>query len=118
VQVAAQTLSDQVEALCEWVGGFAVADQHDLRGLRAALDDDLQVACEAEMRVVRVARDVGVDERAADDARDAVDQRVLDDAVGDVYDVVGVELEQADLRGAQASANCEASAVAEGRQLA
>jgi hypothetical protein len=89
-----------------------------LCGLRAALYDYLKVAGEAEVRVVGVARDVGVDEGAADYACDVVDQRMLDDAVGDVDYVVSVFLEEADLRGVEATSDGEAGAVAEGAQLA
>ena len=63
------------------------------------------------MRVVRVTRDLGVDEGATNDARHMIDQRVLNHAVRNVDDMMGVELEEADLGGAEATADGQASAM-------
>ncbi len=105
VQFVAEPLADQVEAGCQGRGRRAVGDQHDLRGLRAALHHHLQVAGEACMRGFRIAGHVGVDEAPAHDRDDAVDQRVMDAAVGDRHHAVRAELEHPDLGRARPAAN-------------
>ena len=57
----------------------------------SALDDDLQVADEAEVGVVRVGGRAGVAQGAAHLGGDCVDQGVVDEAARDVADAVGPE---------------------------
>src|SRR5262249_31049790 len=117
VELTAQAFANQVEALRERLRSLAVANEHDLRGLRAALDDHLQIAREPQMRVVRVARDVRIHERRTDHARTPIDQRMLNDAVRHVDHVMRIQLEQPDLWRAKPAANGEAGAMAKPRQL-
>ena len=71
---------------------------------------DASVPCqlgEPGVRGVRVTRDFRVHQSATHDARNAIDERVMHDAIRDVHDVVRAQLEQSDFRGAEAAANGE-----------
>src|ERR1700734_2308725 len=69
------------------------------------------------MRLIRITRDSRLDERAAHDPGDAVDERMLHTAARDMHHTMGAELEQPHLRRADPAANGEARAMpkAEGR---
>ena len=98
----------ELSALRQRCGRLGIGNQHHLRGLRAALDDYLQIASKPEMRLIRIARDSRFDERAAHDARDAVDQRMLHAAARNMHHSMSAELEQPELRRADPPANREA----------
>ena len=111
VQLMAKLLADQLEAARERLRRLAVSHQHDLRRLRAALHDHLQIARKAQVCLIRIAGDARLDERTAHDAGDAVDERMLHSAARNVHHTVGTELEQSELGRAEASANREPRAM-------
>ena len=112
LQLAAEPLPDQIQACGKGLDRRAVADDHHLRGLRAALHHHLQIARKSQMGLVGVAGHSSIDQRPADDGRRAVDQGMLNAAVGDVDHAVGIELEQPHFGRAQAAADGETRAVA------
>jgi hypothetical protein len=63
------------------------------------------------MRLIGIAGDSRLDERSAHDICDAVDERMLHAAARDVHNAVGAELEQPQLRRAEAPADGEACAM-------
>ncbi len=88
----------------------AVADDHHLRAVGAALHHDLQVTGEPAMDGLGVGSDLRIDERAPHHGRDAVDQWMLHDAVRDVHDSMRAEFEHAEPGRTQAPANGQAGA--------
>src|SRR5450631_1323472 len=94
VQLSTEALTDQIEAHGKWLRGRAVSDDHDLCGLRATFHNDLQVACETQMGLVRVAGHLRIDKRSAHHGGDAIDQRVLNAAVWDMNHAVGAKFKQ------------------------
>src|ERR1700677_229052 len=105
VQIAAEPLADQREALRQRLGGCAVGDDHHLSALRGPLHHHLQIPGDARVCLVGVAAHARLDQGAPHDACHAVDQRMLDPAVRDVNHAVSAELEEPDLRRAQPSAD-------------
>jgi hypothetical protein len=75
--------------------------------LGRALNDDLQVAREASVRAVRIAGQLGVDQRAPHHSGDAIDQRMMNHTVRDVHDSMRPELEEPELGRAQVAADGE-----------
>ena len=117
VQVAAKPVSDQIQACIHGFRCRAVCNHDDLRSLRAALHHDLQVTRQPQVCAIRVAAQPGLDQGAAHDGSNPVDQGVLNTAVGNVNDPVGAQFKQTDLGRVQAAADGEARTQAKSGSL-
>ena len=113
VQFVTETVAYQLERSGQGLCGGRITDQHHLRGPRRTFDDHLQVARDATMRRFDVRRHVGIDQRAAHDGGDTVDQRVVDHAVRNRDDAMRAELEHAQFRRARPPADREARPLTE-----
>ena|SRR5580698_8415981 len=98
VKILAQTFPDETRALGQRLRRGAVGDDDDLSSLRAALDDDLQIARQSKMCGVRIRRHFRIYQSAADDIRDVVYERVVYAAVRYMHHAVGTRLEQPEFR--------------------
>ena len=79
-------------------GSSLFATTHDLRGLRAPLDDECTDSAGGRVRVVAIGRRRRLADRGSRFARDVVHQRMMNEAAWDIDDPVRAGLEDPDLR--------------------
>jgi hypothetical protein len=98
---------DQAQGCRQRRDVVTIGDDNDLRRLRASFHDHLQVARDPEARAIGIARDSGIDECAAYDIGDSINEGMLHTAVWYVNNPMGTKLEQAELGGAHSASNGE-----------